>query len=65
MIRTLIVLALAFGATGASATPTLELSGDEFRSWKQPEGTVYQADTDTRASVAREPRHDYPFTWNP
>ena len=41
----------------------VELSGDELRIWKQAEGTVYQADM--QASSAREPRHDYPFIWNP
>jgi hypothetical protein len=63
MTRILIALALTLGTSAAAATPTLELSGDEFRSWKRAEGTVYQADT--QASVARESRHDYPFTWNP
>ena len=63
MTRILIALALTLGTIAAAATPTLELSGNELRSWKQAEGTVYQADT--QASSAREPRHDYPFTWNP
>jgi hypothetical protein len=63
MKRTLLALALALGTTAAVATPTLQLSGDELRSFKRAEGTVYQADTQARD--AREPRHDYPFTWNP
>ena len=61
MQRTLVALALALGATAASATPTLELYGDERNGWKQLEMTVYQSSGQRKDY--RDPRNDYP--WNP
>ena len=66
MARIPIVLALAFAATAASATPTLELSGAEWQGWKGTEVTVYQS---SPPQAARPAGHDapdaYPFTFNP